>query len=274
VPAIYSFVLKRKFPDNRKNKSLNYKSLSIAVILLFVFGCHHSKIVQTDAIVPVSNEEVMNRLVSNQVNANWFSAKVKTSFGDGSFFETFSGNLRMLRDSIIWMNLTKFSLEGARIKITPDSFYMIDRINSKVYVKPFEYLHNSYNLPVTFNALQAIVLGNPFFLSKVFTSKTDSLRYLLTQKTERFEANYWLDPVKFRLLEFQLSEMQRQQKLKIESSDYRKLKGKQKFSYFRTLNLFSRETGDLKLEIEFSNVEIDVPKNMDFNIPPKYEVVY
>jgi hypothetical protein len=179
----------------------------------------------------------------------------------------------MKKDSVIWMNLTKFNFEGARIMLTPDSFYLIDRLNSQVFIKPFDYLQKTYNLPVNFVALQSLVLGNPVFFSKEFDVVNDSSNYVLMQRTERFESKYQLDPERFTLTLMTVQESTTQRKLSVQHSDFQKLKGKQKFSYFRTFNLSGPALGQMMLEIEFINVSLNVPQSLDFKIPSRYALV-
>ncbi len=202
----------------------------------------------------------------------WLSSKAAIYFDDGYFAESFNANIRLKRDSAIWMNFSKFSFEGARMLITPDSVYLINRLNSTVMVQSFSHFQKTYNLPVNFEGLQALLLGNPVFFSRNTTEEKDSMRYHLIQKTERLEADYWLDN-ELQLVGFNVKDLANNRSLSVNYADYRKFKGKQKFSYFRTYNLLGPESGNLKIEIEFSKLEVDIPKSLDFQIPSQYERV-
>ena len=52
---------------------------------------------------------------------------------------------------------------------------------------------------------------------------------------------------------------------------YGELADKQKFSYFRELNMSAEETGKVETTIKFSNVEINIPKSIKFDIPKRYK---
>jgi len=43
------------------------------------------------------------------------------------------------------------------------------------------------------------------------------------------------------------------------------------FSHLRKIAVNSRETGKAEIEIEFTQVELNVPTNIDFSVPPRYE---
>ncbi|MDO5075102.1 MAG: DUF4292 domain-containing protein [Bacteroidales bacterium] len=65
------------------------------------------------------------------------TGKISASFDSDSKDRSFSGTLRMRRDQVIQLSLTKFGIEGVRIIFTPDSVLVLDRLHKR-------YLHSSY----------------------------------------------------------------------------------------------------------------------------------
>lgn len=49
-----------------------------------------------------------------------------------------SGTLRMRRDEIIQLSLTKFGIEGARVLFSPDSLTLIDRMNNRYVTTTYD----------------------------------------------------------------------------------------------------------------------------------------
>lgn len=213
----------------------------------------------------------MKRLLEGQVQADWLGAKAKVSFSDEYGGESASATIRMRKDSVIWVALKKFSIEGARVLIRPDSIFVIDRLNGQFLAKPFDYLQQEYHLPVNFQGLQAMLLGNPVFFSSETTATVDSTHYLLTQKTDRLEAKYWLDEAQSLLRRFAVEDFRDQRRLDVKASDFRQLEDKQNFSYVRHFNLTSKDLGRMDVVVEFSKVELNVPQKMEFEIPQRYE---
>ncbi|MEZ4933273.1 MAG: DUF4292 domain-containing protein [Saprospiraceae bacterium] len=145
---------------------LNKSTLFIALLfLLFGLACNPARRAQKDNLKPKSEKYLMKRLLSNQVSADWLGTKAKVSYRDEYMRESFTAYIRMKKDSAIWMSFKKFSFEGARALITPDSIFVIDRINNQYLAKPFSYAQQEYHLPVGFAGLQAMLLGNPVFFS-------------------------------------------------------------------------------------------------------------
>ncbi len=243
------------------------------LFLIAIAACNPARRAQKTKLKPKSEKFIMKRLLSNQVNADWLGTKAKVTYRDEYMRESFTAYIRLKRDSAIWMSFKKFSIEGARALITPDSVFVIDRINNQYLAKPFSYAQREYHLPVGYQGLEAMLLGNPVFFSSESEASVDSTRYLLSQKTDNLQTKYWIDGVKFLLREFFVDDFRNSRKLTYMASDYQQLPDKQKFSYFRRFNLNSKDLGTLQVDIDFSKVEIDVPQQMSFSVPNRYERV-
>lgn len=239
--------------------------------LLAFSACKTMRRAHGDAIKSKSEKALMKGLLENSVNAEWLGARAKISYSDEYGGESFTANIRMRKDSAIWMNFKKFSIEGARVLLTPDSIFVIDRINNEYTAKPFEYAQKEYSLPVGFQGLQAILLGNPVFFSRETVAGVDSLLYTLAQKTESLNATYWLGHPEMLLRRFLVDDFRNKRSMDVFSSDYRPLADKQQFSYVRSFNLKSPDLGQMKVQIEFSKVEVNVPQEMKFEVPSGYK---
>lgn len=246
--------------------------LSIGILLLLT-ACNASRRAQKSKLKPKSEKVLMKRLLSNQVKADWLGAKAKISYRDKYMKESFTGYIRLKKDSAIWMSFKKFSIEGARALITPDSIFLLDRLNNQYLAKPFSYAQKEYGLPVGFQGLQAMLLGNPVFFSNESVASVDSNRYVLAQKTDNIATKYWLERGTFLLREFMADDFRNKRELTYMASDYQLLPDKQNFSYFRRFNLNSADLGKLQVNVDFSKVEIDVPQKMPFSVSSRYKKV-
>jgi hypothetical protein len=168
------------------------------------------------------------------------------------------------------MAFKKFSIEGVRVLITPDSVKIIDRMNGEYSAEPYEALRRKYQIPLSFQGLQALLLGNPVFFSRESEMSLDSGLYVLQQQSENLEARYKLDQASLLLREFFVNDAQSKRSLRMMSANYQSLEDKQNFSYFRSLKLASPDIGQMNVNIEFTKVEVNVPQKMDFNVPEQY----
>lgn len=213
----------------------------------------------------------MDQLVRNQVYAEWLDAKAKISYNDG--YQTISANasIKMRKDSILWVSIKKLGFEVARMQVTRDSVYILDRLNNEYDIKDLSYLESSLNIPANLQMLQAFLLGNPvFFTRKNLQLETAESGYHLWGKDEMKENHFWMNRQQLLLEKTTLSDGRSGRNMALELKEHADLTGNQKFSYLRLLELNSRETGKVNAEISFSSVEINNPIEIQFEIPERY----
>ncbi|MEM9918009.1 MAG: DUF4292 domain-containing protein [Bacteroidota bacterium] len=244
---------------------------SFCCILLLGLGCKGSKKAVGTSLKAKPARYVMKRLAQNEVDLEWFSGKGSISYRDEEQSVKGRFNLRLRKDSVIWMNVKKFSLEGARILVTRDSVFAIDRIGKFYIAKDFNFITQRYNLPASFAALQDLILGNPVLLTETrYESSVDKNDYRLTASVRDMDRSYWVDGLFFQLRKMAFAEPAFARNVVVEQKDFQPVGGERNFSYLRKLNLKSPDTGELSIEIDFSKVEINTPKSIRFEIPSSY----
>ena len=91
----------------------------------------------------------------------WMSAKMTMDItAPGAEFNHVSGNLRMRRDSTVWISATAFmGMESLRMVATPDSVVMVNRMNQTYLAEPYAKLAETLQVP-SFKEIQALLLGD------------------------------------------------------------------------------------------------------------------
>jgi len=248
--------------------------LVLMLLPLLILSCKTIKKGEDFELKKTKSEKfLLKKMIENQVDAESLAAKAKVTVRDESGVTKFTANFRWLKDSLIWMNFKKVSVEAARVQITADSIVILDRMNKKYIAEDFIFAQQQYNLPTGFAGLQAFLLGNPIFFTKDLVADIDDNRYHLKGKTDRYETEYWLDAVDFSLRKMRVDDFRSGRVLEYELGDYGKLEDGQNFSYFRQLKLTSREFGDMSVKMELSKVEFDEVGEIKFSIPDHYERV-
>lgn len=209
-------------------------------------------------------------MIENQIKADWFSSNAKIVYQNGNQILKGSSSIKMRKDSIIWMNVKKFGFEVARVQITQDSVYILDRINGAYMVKDMNYITEEFNLPANFSTLQAILLGNPVFFSRELEAKNETLSYHLTGESNSIKNDFWLNGINYQLHKMDFFDKKERRTLKNTLESYQKLADEQNFSYFRRLELHNPKSEQLSIELTFSKIEINIPKDIRFEIPSRY----
>lgn len=143
--------------------------LLTASVLFFSTSCKVSKPVAAappavvTAKVAVVNE-VFDSVLAKQFDFEWLSAKAQVDYTDKSGeTNSFDINLRMRKDSVIWISITPLlGIEAARVLINRDSLVLMDRVHKEWKVRRYDYLGEMLRTPIDFDMIQSVVLGNYF----------------------------------------------------------------------------------------------------------------
>jgi len=256
---------------------MNRSVIGLALILL-VFatsscGIFRRAPAENAALPERSARFLMKKMAQQQVRADWLSARARIQYEDDDLSVSATANLRMRKDSIIWANVKKLNIEVGRALIRPDSFFVIDRINREYSRYSMSALADMFQVPANFQVLQAILLGNPFFLNADHQSGIEDGLYSLKGEDSRFSAVYYLDGRDYSLVRAAFTEKRENRKVIMDLKEYGPLGKKQNFSYFRTVRMETPDAGPLFIEIEFSKVELNIPKSIEFEIPSRYNEI-
>ena len=241
-------------------------------------GCKRSA-TDTGASKPATEARSSNYLIKklqgrdlskvNQLNAQ---AKIFVE-GNGQSIAA-NANLIWIKDSIMWLNVKKFGIEVARVLITPDSIITLNRLDKTCTLQSLAALQRQYNLPAGFSLLQQTLLASAW-LSEGMKLESDLAEGLhrLRGNDGQLGADYRLQEGNFLLTQESFVQQKDSRLVSLGFENYKKVPEAQWFPYLRRIEAFSPESGTMRLEIEFSDVEINVPKNYRFEIPDHYERV-
>jgi len=257
---------------NRTEVKSRLVALCLLALIVAGWGCSASRKTVAAPDMPKMDEAVAFRqMIRNQIQADWFSARIRLAYADSNQSVKASGTLHMKSDSLIWLNIRKLGFELARVKITPDSVFVIDRLNNQFVAEDMNYLNRTFQVPVNFSMLQALMLGNPvlFRIDNIIPNLTKD-GFLLRAPDEEVSGEYRLVNPDLLLVEMILQEVQTNRRLKVQMEEYQALPDEQKFSYFRKINLKENVKTLLDVEVQFSQVEMNQPQELRFDIPERY----
>ena len=151
---------------------MNFQTIIYSLLFFFLLlagtGCKAGRKASKPTLKPKSTNYLLKRMVKNDYEPEWIVAKGKLSFQDD--FQSFRGsfNLRIRKDSVIWLNVKKLSIEGARILIDQDSVFAIDRLNKQYIAFPLDQLEQRLGLPLS---MEERPKGYEIFISERYEVK-------------------------------------------------------------------------------------------------------
>jgi len=185
-----------------------------------------------------------------------------------------NANLIWVRDSALWVNVKKLGIEAARALITKDSVWVINRLEKTWSVRSIESLQQQYGLPGGFAALQQTLLGGAWYIPGMQV-RSDTTRgfHRVIGDNGVFGLDYRLEDGSFLLRRESFLHKNDHQNAVFSFENYKDLPNAGLFSYLRRIETASPKEGEMNLEIELNDVEINVPKILRFEIPEHYERV-
>ena len=91
----------------------------------------------------------------------WLTAKLDIQAGgNGLSFDDLSGQLRMRKDSLVWVSVTAMGIELARMKVSNDSVWVVNRTEKAYLAESLDTLSVQLGMPLSLPLVQAQLLGN------------------------------------------------------------------------------------------------------------------
>lgn len=216
-------------------------------------------------------ESLYDTLEARQPSYEWFSAKGRIRAQTEEIAVSATVQLRMLYDSLIWIRAEKLGFEVGRVLINPDSAFIINRINREYYAVELAEFMEEYNAPFGFEDLQRMLAGGTIELPALQLQSDSKEKFTrLRINAEEFLGLYWFD--QSLVLDHSLLVDLLGRSVEVQFDDYRSVHGGGDIPFIKSLKLFDGES-TTELTLNFSQVEIDIPKSMRFQIPSNYERV-
>ncbi|HEU0228315.1 MAG TPA: DUF4292 domain-containing protein [Arachidicoccus soli] len=229
----------------------------------------------TQSIELDSLHDMLSELDKHQIKGySTFSAKVKVDYQGTNNNGQATANIRMREDSIIWISLTgPFGIEGYRVMIQPDSILLMDKLHHRVLHKSIDYLQKILEIPISFNDLQNIIIGNPIFIQGPISSyKHTPHRWYVSIEGKIFK-NFItvVDNNRKLILKHSLlqdSTIKQNRKCDITYSGYQ-LKDDKHFSETRKISISDKT--NLEIKLQFKDYNFGLPLSFPFSIPKSYD---
>lgn len=259
----------------------------IMAALVVLSGCRTKRSIIKEPIKEYGEEYLLEKMAENELRFDWLAAKMRISYTENKMTSDFKGQLRMRKDSVIWITFSPaLGIEAARMMITQDSIKYMNRIEDVYFEGDYAFVNRYLDTEIDFDMLQSIIIGNDFqFYEKTtFRASYDNPFYRLSTTSRRelkrfveqveeekpvLIQNIWLHPENFKITRVDIKEYGKEnKKLQASYSDFVSL-GRWLFPSRLVFDV-SSET-NITIDVEFSKTELNVPKGFPFSIPSKYE---
>jgi len=219
--------------------------------------------------------ETLKAFGGHHIDFRTFSAKIKVDIEDSKGKQPdITAIVRMIKDSAIWMSLsaTFLNIEVYRVLITKDSVILLNKQNREVQYRSLDYLQEVAEIPVDFNTLQNLLIGNPVFYDSTINSYKQSGDFILMTYVGKVFKNLLTLSTDNKLLKhIKLDDIDisRNRTADITYDSYENNNGIN-FSTYRQIIITEKNKLDVRLN--FKQYEFNKELSVTFNIPKNYKV--
>ncbi|MCX6286969.1 MAG: DUF4292 domain-containing protein [Bacteroidetes bacterium] len=261
----------------------------VALVIMFSVSCSPARKAIRAPIKEEGSEYLFKKLKEHELKYTYFMGKFSAEYKNQKKSTSFNGQIRIKKDSVIWLSLTPgLGIEAMRLIITQDSVKMINKLNNTFYLGDYEAVNHFLNTNIDFDILQAYLLGNDlqFYEDGKFRVTIENNSYKLStaarmklkkyvrnsqENARAFIQNIWLDSETFKITEADVKEISNE-KIKVEAGygDFENIDG-QLFPKALDVTIWADNT--IKVKASFSRITVDSPMQFPFRIPTGYTQV-
>lgn len=217
----------------------------------------------------IETGELVDSARAKQMEFTWFSAKARVNYNDGKTSQSVTANIRIQRDSVIWISVTALmGYEAARIRITPDTFELLNRLDKDYIKEPLSKIKNYIPIAADLRLLQDLIVGNYLWSTNgKLKHRIDKCIYVLKEDNSSIENTFWIEPGRFTIVQMETHEKSNDQTVNLTATDYELIEG---YWFSNTRDILFTGTSTVKIGMNFSRVKWNEPTSFPFN-PSKYE---
>ena len=250
------------------------KKHTFLIILTVIFGCKSNKsVTEANASENMAAATVINNHYANVLDFNTFSSRGSANYSDEKQSYSFSTDIRIKKDQIIWINIKLLGFPVAKALITPDKVSYFEKINNTYFEGDFSSLSKWLATPLDFYKIQNLLLAKPIYNLKedTFTSLiVNKLHQLKSVKEEEVSKSFSFEANNFLLKQQELTNSN--SGLNINYLSYQKVN--QQFLPNALQIKTKQDNKEINISIEYKNVILNEELSYPYQIPDGYERVF
>jgi hypothetical protein len=244
-------------------------------ILITACKSRKNKVVTPVVVKPVGDSTIKTASAEDILSftlKDWqyFSSKIDVDYTNGDESKAVTVNIRMLRDSLVWISAGLFGIEGARVLINKDSMVVLNRIEKKYMVFKNEAVAGFSDVPLTVCQIQNLLIGRPVYALKLYDIAMNTDAGLSIQYTqEKFITSHRYIKQYYTIDTTSIRDRTTRNYAIANYRDYSVINGHN----FPLSNTVTASNADklIKLEMKFQDTDFETAVTFPFTIPSSYE---
>jgi hypothetical protein len=244
-------------------------------LVIFTFLLLATGACKREAVPTVSREDI-KRLAIKDIDFDYFTARSRVNYNDGNNNIGATANIRMKKDSIIWISVSPgFGIEAARGLVTQDSIFLMNKLEKSYFAYSFAELSNKLNVNLSYDVLQSALIGDMIRpMDRRNRIERQELQTVVIQQEPMVDIANYISHENMKLTKVVLQDKTALNSLILDYDDF-KILDEKLLPFSSTISANYRDNQQLKTTtIAFKHNKAEFSENalsFPFDIPDKYD---
>jgi hypothetical protein len=209
-----------------------------------------------------------------EIDFDYMQGKSRMVLREANKERDVKANIRIRKDSVIWMTFSVVGVQGGKALINKDSITIVSNVDKEYYVFDYAELSQRYNFEINYSVIQAAMLGNLILPRKDSDNVAQETSYfILKQQINNINVDNYINAASKKLEKVDMKQQDNNNSLEINYANFQPL-GDKLFPYNGTINLFYKAVNgsfNTTIIFEYNKAEVgDKELKFPFNIPKRY----
>ena len=209
-----------------------------------------------------------------EIDFGYMHGKARMVLRDANKEREVKANIRVRKDSVIWMTFSVIGVQGGKALVNKDSITIVSNVDKEYFVFDYAELSKRYNFEINYDVIQAAMLGNLVMPRKEEDQIVQETSFfVLKQQANTVTVDNYINAASRKIEKVELKELNSSNSLVINYSNFQPV-GAKLFPYNGTISLFYKGLAGLlntTIIFEYNKAEVgDKELKFPFNIPKRY----
>ncbi|MCU0469571.1 MAG: DUF4292 domain-containing protein [Arcicella sp.] len=266
--SIVFFASCKRQPINKTSASSDKDSVQVITSTPIIVK---DSVLVTPPVKIAENEE--DKVKIDEIDFKYLKAKAKVSFKSPKESQNVNVDIRMKKDSIIWMNISALGFSVASALFDKDIVKFYDKFHGEYNEYTYTDFSEKFKFNIDYDILQSLIVGNRPFKKKKSRVVRENEYYLLKQQEGKVMIDNYIGDNK-KLKKLLLTQENTDNKLTLDFDDFTML-NQYLFPNSSLITVDYKSQEDQKMyqtvvNIKHTKVELlDTPLEFPFKVPEK-----
>lgn len=221
---------------------------------------------------PLKIDDAELKLVTEDLNFNYLKAKSKIVWKTQQSQDTYTVDIRMKKDSLIWVNISQTGITGATGLFSKNKVQFYQKINGEYFNLTYDSVSVVMGFKVDYLILQSLIVGNQPYKKNNSRVIRENENIILKQQEGRINIDNMVGPNR-KLKKLLVNDVPTSNKMTMDFEEFTML-NQVLFPFSSQINLDVKDKDNKNVNtlitIKYSKVELlDTPLEFPFKVPEK-----